>query len=121
MSGISRTGVVLATLLVVTGAVLLPGCFPKGQIYGVENVGGLIFRVNPPDATVVLDGVIQGKASDFPEERYLKVESGTHRLELRKEGYRSYTRDVYVSNSLLRIDATLIEEGAPPPAPVGGY
>jgi hypothetical protein len=28
-------------------------------------VGGLIFNVNPPEAEVLLDGVVQGKASDF--------------------------------------------------------
>lgn len=87
---------------------LLAGCFPKGQIYGVGNEGGLIFAVNPPDAEVVLDGVVQGKASDFNEERYLKVAAGTHRLELRLAGFETYRRELYVSNSLLRVDATLV-------------
>lgn len=119
MNGIKMPGVFLAALLLVSAAAVLPGCFPKGQIYGVGNAGGLIFQVNPPDATVVLDGVVQGKASDFPEERYLKVESGTHRLELRKEGYRIFAREIYVSNSLLRIEASLVEGGEPPPASQG--
>jgi hypothetical protein len=88
-------------------------CYPKAQIYGVENVGGLIFKVNPPDAEVILDGVSQGMASEFTEERYLKVESGPHRLELRKAGYETYSRTVYVSNSLLRVEATLVEGGQP--------
>lgn len=121
MNRISIPGAVLAALLLAAAAAVLPGCFPKGQIYGVENVGGLIFLVNPPDATVVLDGVVQGKASDFPEQRYLKVESGTHRLELRKEGYRTYSREVYVSNSLLRVEVSLVQDGAPPPGPGSGY
>ncbi|HBO70026.1 MAG TPA: hypothetical protein DD658_07795 [Deltaproteobacteria bacterium] len=112
-------GAVLAAALLVIGAAgILPGCFPKGQIYGVGNEGGLVFRVNPPDADVVLDGVVQGKASDFPEERYLKVASGTHRLELRMEGFESWSREVYVSNSLLRIEVSL-SRGGPPPAPKG--
>lgn len=113
MSRISLPGAVLAAVLLVSAAGILPGCFPKGQIYGVGTEGGLIFRVNPPDAVVVLDGVVQGKASDFPEERYLKVASGTHRLELRMEGYESYTREVYVSNSLLRIETSLSQGGSP--------
>lgn len=87
---------------------LLAGCFPKGQIYGVGNEGGLIFAVHPPDAEVVLDGVVQGKASDFNEERYLKVAAGTHRLELRLAGFETYRRELYVSNSLLRVDAALV-------------
>jgi hypothetical protein len=100
-------------LLACGGLALLGGCYPKSQIYGVENVGGLIFAVNPPDAEVILDGVSQGMASEFTEERYLKVESGPHRLELRKAGFETYTRTIYVSNSLLRIEATLVEGGRP--------
>jgi len=97
---------------------LAGGCYPKAQIYGVGNVGGLIFEVNPPDAEVVLDGVAQGKASDFTQERYLKVESGMHRLELRKPGYETYSRTLFVSHSLLRIEATLVTGGSPAS---GGY
>jgi len=83
-------------------------CYPRGQIYGVGNEGGLVFAVNPPDAEVVLDGVVQGRASDFTEERYLKVGAGTHRLELRAPGYDTYSREIYVSNSLLRIETGLV-------------
>jgi len=121
MHRIARPCAALAAVLLVSGAMFLSGCFPKGQTYGVGNVGGLIFAVNPPDAAVVLDGVVQGKASDFPEERYLKVESGSHRLELRKEGYRTFARDLYVSNALLRIEATLVEGSDSPPVPSTGY
>jgi hypothetical protein len=89
---------------------LAAGCYPKGQIYGVGNEGGLIFAVNPPDAEVVLDGVSQGRASDFTEERYLKVQSGAHRLELVLPGYETHRREIYVSNSLLRVEATLVRK-----------
>ncbi len=106
-----------AAVVLAVGVLLVAGCYPKSQVYGVGNVGGLIFAVNPADAEVVLDGVAQGKASDFTEDRYLKVASGTHRLELRKPGYEPYGRDVYVSNALLRIEATLLLEGGAP----GGY
>ncbi|GAB4370231.1 MAG: hypothetical protein Kow00128_17110 [Deltaproteobacteria bacterium] len=119
MSGQGGNRAFRAALLTILAAAVLSGCFPKGQIYGVENAGGLIFAVNPPDATVVLDGVVQGKASDFPEERYLKVAAGTHRLELRRDGYRTFARDLYVSNALLRIEASLVEGSDPPPAPPG--
>jgi hypothetical protein len=90
---------------------LLAGCYPKGQIYGVGGEGGLIFAVNPSDAEVVLDGVAQGRASEFPEERYLKVAGGTHKLELRLPGFETYSRELYVSNSLLRIEVTLVRAG----------
>ena len=124
MNGVRMTGgagctaaaaLVLMGLLAVGSLILTGGCYPKAQIYGVGNVGGLIFAVNPPDAEVVLDGIVQGMASEFTEERYLKVESGTHKLELRKAGYETYSRTVYVSNSLLRIETTLVTGSAPPP------
>jgi PEGA domain len=101
----------LAAAAAIAALWLVTGCFPKGQTYGVGNVGGLVFAVNPPDAEVVLDGVIQGKASEYPEDRYLKVDSGTHRLELRAAGYETYSRDIYVSSSLLRIEETLVMKG----------
>lgn len=107
-----------AAVALAAGILFAAGCYPKAQVYGVGNVGGLIFAVNPPDADVVLDGVVQGKASEFTEDRYLKVDSGTHRLELRKPGYETYVRDVYVSSALLRIEATLVVAGTGAP---GGY
>lgn len=105
---------ILVPVVGLLAAVLLAGCYPKGQIYGVGNEGGLIFAVNPPDAEVLLDGVVQGKASEFTEERYLKVPAGTHKLELRLAGFETYRREIYVSNSLLRIEATLVHAAAGP-------
>ena len=108
------SGRVLAAAAVLAAIALSAGCFPRGQTYGVGNAGGLIFAVNPPDADVVLDGVVQGKASDFPEDRYLKVESGTHKLELRAPGYEGHAQEIYVSNALIRIERTLTISGAKP-------
>lgn len=103
---------ILVVLVSLVAVALLAGCYPKGQIYGVGNEGGLIFTVNPPDAEVLLDGVVQGKASDFSEDRYLKVAGGTHKLELRLPGFEPYSREIYVSNSLLRIETTLVHAGS---------
>jgi len=88
----------------------LSGCYPKSQIYGVGNEGGLVFDVNPPEAEVVLDGVAQGPASAFTQERYLKVSPGSHKLQLRLEGYETYSREIYVTNSLLRVETALIKK-----------
>ncbi|MHB1024963.1 MAG: PEGA domain-containing protein [Desulfobacteria bacterium] len=96
-----------AALLAV--AVLLGGCYPKSQVYGVGNEGGLVFNVNPSEAEVFLDGVGQGTSSMFTEDRYLKVSAGKHVLELRLDGYDTYSREIFVSNSLLRIEAGLIK------------
>ena len=97
----------LAAMLL-AAIVLLGGCYPKGQTYGVSNDGGLVFNVNPPEAEVFLDGVGQGASSLFTQERYLKVSAGKHLLELKFPGYETYSREIFVSNSLLRIEAGLI-------------
>jgi len=99
----------LAALLF-AGAVLFGGCYPKGQVYGVGNEGGLVFNVNPPEAEVFLDGVAQGASSGYTEDRYLKVSPGKHVLELRLDGYDTYSREIYVANSLLWIEAGLIRK-----------
>jgi len=54
--------------------------------------------------------VVQGKASDFTQERYLKVSAGIHRVELRSEGYETYSREVNIGTSLERIEAALIKK-----------
>ena len=95
-------------LLAVTSG--LSGCYPKSQVYTVGDVGGLIFNVNPRNAEVLVDGVVQGKASDFTQERYLKVSSGTHRLELRADGYETYTKEIFIGPSLERIETALIRK-----------
>ncbi|MBP2675827.1 MAG: hypothetical protein H6Q84_2667 [Deltaproteobacteria bacterium] len=100
--------VLLAALA--AGFPALSGCYPQSQIYGVGNEGGLVFNVNPPEAEVVIDGVAQGPASAFTQERYLKVSPGTHKVELRLEGYETYAREIYVTNSLLRVETGLVKK-----------
>ncbi|HAM32328.1 MAG: hypothetical protein A2Z26_00370 [Deltaproteobacteria bacterium RBG_16_66_15] len=96
--------------LLLAGVVPLGGCYPRSQVYGVGNEAGLVFNVNPPEAEVILDGVAQGPASAFTEDRYLKVSPGKHVLELRLPGYETYTREFYMANSLLRIEEGLIRK-----------
>jgi hypothetical protein len=96
-------------VMLLAAVVLLGGCYPKSQVYGVGNEGGFVFNVNPPEAEVFLDGVGQGASSAYTEDRYLKVSAGKHVLELRLDGYETYSREIYVSNSLLRIEAGLIK------------
>lgn len=109
-----RTGLAVPflalTAALLMAAAALSGCYPKSQVYSVGNVGGLIFNVNPGEAEVVLDGIAQGKASDFTQERYLKVPAGVHRVELRLEGYETYSREVVIGTSLERIEAALIRK-----------
>lgn len=72
----------------------------------------LTFLVNPKDAEIVVDGVVEGKASDFEPEYWkkafkrLKVKDGRHRLLLRVPGFESCEKDIDVYSPLL-IEITL--------------
>jgi hypothetical protein len=57
--------------------------------------GGIAIRVQPADAEVLIDGERwEGPAAD--EALVVQVAPGAHRIEIRKDGYRSYTTQVDV-------------------------
>lgn len=60
----------------------------------VEGYGSVAIRVQPVDAEVVIDG----KRWEGATERALVVQlaAGSHRIEIRKEGYRSYATQIDV-------------------------
>ncbi|RMG14851.1 MAG: PEGA domain-containing protein [Deltaproteobacteria bacterium] len=66
-----------------------------------KDQGLIRIQCEPPDAVVVVDGVTRGVAADFSGERVLHLPAGTHRIELRKEGYATYRTEVYVAAEVL--------------------
>jgi PEGA domain len=55
--------------------------------------GTLSLRVNPPDATILIDGEPWERSQG--ESRFtIDLPEGTHQVEVRKPGYRAYTRSV---------------------------
>jgi len=82
----------------VAGLVFLVGCgLPQETLRGVGNEGFLQIIATPEDAEVLVDGQPMGPASRF-EKNPLELQSGTHKVEIRKAGYLSEVRDVYVAN-----------------------
>jgi hypothetical protein len=60
--------------------------------------GNLELSVEPADARVEVDGVEQGRASDFDgQQGCLNLAPGPHRLTLSKSGYRTLEFTVYAS------------------------
>lgn len=108
-------GVRMALLVLVSAAVA--GCGTPARSLRGTAPEGVSFLVVPADAEVVLDGVVQGKASDFPDERPLRATTGVHRLELRAPGYVPYARGIEVTPLPKRIEATLLRRD---PLPAGG-
>ena len=68
---------------------------PRARNSADANFGGIAIRVQPADADVLIDGERwEGPADD--EALVIQVAPGAHRIEVRKEGYRSYTAEVDV-------------------------
>lgn len=85
----------LGTIVILVWVV---GCgLPQETRRGIGNEGFLVIQATPDDAEVFLNGEFVGKAEQF-EKKPLELKSGTHRLEIRKAGYSSEIREVYVGN-----------------------
>jgi len=74
------------------------GCgLPQETRRGIGNEGFLIVQITPNDAEVYIDGHLVGRAEQF-ESDPLELRSGTHKIEIRRAGYTSETREIYVRN-----------------------
>ena len=100
-----RKNIFLFSLLIL----ILMGCgTPKEATIGVGNEGAIRIVCNPSDAEVFIDGGSMGEANRYDgNPGYIKLSSGTHKVEIKKEGYAPYSRDVYSSKSLQTIEVTL--------------
>lgn len=78
----------------------VPGA--RGRAGGAaDGFGSLSLRVQPPDAEVLIDGEPwTGSQGDGP--LVIQLGAGTHHLEIRKEGYRSYLTDIPLGNGQSR-------------------
>lgn len=66
-----------------------------------EGFGSLSLRVQPADAQVLIDGEVwQGSAET--DRLVIQLGAGTHHIEIRKDGYRSYLTDIPIGNGQVR-------------------
>jgi PEGA domain len=62
-----------------------------------QPTGSLRLKVKPETAKVYVDGALMGTADEFGGLfHHLELEAGAHELELRADGYQTYTVDVTV-------------------------
>jgi len=95
-------------LLLITIFVMLGCGTPREATIGIGNEGALRIVCNPGNAEVFVDGVSMGEVNRYDgKPGYIKLSSGTHKIEIKKEGYAPYTREVYSSKSLQTIEMTL--------------
>jgi hypothetical protein len=60
-------------------------------------VGSIRLRVNPESAQVYIDGALVGAVTDFSGlKNHLELDGGTHQIELRAEGYETYSGEIAV-------------------------
>lgn len=60
-----------------------------------ELTGSIRFEVTPDTARIYIDGALVGTASDFDTD-HLDLAAGGYRLEIRADGYQTYSADVLV-------------------------
>lgn len=82
-----------------------------GQDGDAEAFGTLALRVQPPDAEVLIDG----ERWEAPDGDRLVIElpEGPHRLEVRKDGYRTYASDIEVQRGrVTTLNVSLLTAGS---------
>jgi hypothetical protein len=73
----------------------------QGTQAAAEGFGSLSLRVQPADAQVLIDGEVwQGSLEN--ERLVIQLGAGTHNVEIRKDGYRSYLTDITIGNGQAR-------------------
>ena len=73
----------------------------QGGPAAAEGFGSLSLRVQPTDAQVLIDGEVWQGSLDS-ERLVIQLGSGTHHVEIRKDGYRSYMTDIPIGNGQVR-------------------
>lgn len=84
---------------------------PTSEVRTLGNEGRIKLQVQPDDAVVYIDGEKKGEAGKFDgDPEYLIVPSGFHKFELRKDGYKTYSRKLYSGNAIQEINVILTEQ-----------
>jgi uncharacterized membrane protein len=87
------------TLLIVLAAFLISSCcgMPKKSVSTVANAGFIKIIADPESADVYVNDAHVGKASEFNgKKQVLELSAGRYKIELKAEGYYSYSRDMMV-------------------------
>jgi len=84
-------------LLFSFGLTLFIGCKIKQTIEMTPNIGELCFEVEPASAEVYVDEKYMGKVNEFsPARGCLELPIGTHRIEIKKSGFETYSEKAYI-------------------------
>ena len=97
--------------LILSGLLMITSCgLPKQTTFGVGDDGGLRTIVIPDDAEVFVDGVSMGAVSQYRGRTFIPVTAGQHLVEIKKPGYATYTKEIFVRGNMQTLTITLTEE-----------
>lgn len=101
-------------LLLLTGCrTAAPGPFPDlEQVHAVEApAGNVVLVAEPADAEVAVDGVPQGRCSDFDGVHgALNLSRGSHALTVSKPGFNTFATTLYADDGRQRLHIALEHE-----------
>ncbi|MDH4228654.1 MAG: PEGA domain-containing protein [Nitrospirota bacterium] len=87
-------------------ALLLSGCAtpPPAALSGYAGTeGGIQFLSVPADAEVAVDGEPRGRVADYSGPNVLWMERGLHVVEVRRDGFYTFFRQVEITGGLVEV------------------
>lgn len=98
-----KFSVLFAALLSLTSLTVLTGCVntPTQKVQVVDDRPLIMFAAAKPGDVVVLDGIEMGTATQFSAGKTgLRIESGTHRLQIKRAGETILSQKFYVAEGI---------------------
>lgn len=89
----------ITSLLIILAAFLISSCcgMPKKSVSTVANAGFVKITADPEDADVYVNDAHVGKAAEFNgKKQVLELSAGRYKIELKKDGYYNYSREMMV-------------------------
>jgi hypothetical protein len=91
----------MVTLVILAGCASAP--LPSAMTSYQGQEGGLQFLVSPADADIYVDADYKGKAEVFTGPNALWLERGLHAIEVRRDGYLTFFRQIQISHGLVEV------------------
>ena len=98
-----KFSVFFAALLSLTSLTVLPGCVntPTQKVQVVDDRPVIMFAAAKPGDVLILDGIEIGAATQFSAEKTgLRIESGTHRLQIKRAGETVLSQKFFVAEGV---------------------
>jgi len=86
---------------------VIAACATRSQPAMVERSGDLFLSCDPTDSEVWLDGYPVGNCADFSGRRGLSLEKRMSKVEVRKDGYRTFETFVEPDGTRAALSVTL--------------